>query len=122
VAGKSSDYTMKIIETTVFSRQIAALLDDDSKQTLLDELVARPDAGDIIKGSGGLRKLRWSAHGRGKRGGIRVIYYWQVKQVMYLLLAYPKNKKDDLSDQELSVLKKVVQEEKKSWTRNSSKS
>ena len=63
--------------------------------------------------------MRWSAPGRGKRGGIRVIYYWYQGQVMYPLMAYPKNKKDDLSADELRVLSAVVEEEKATWKRSS---
>lgn len=111
----------RIIETSIFSRQIDKLVDDESKQTLLDTLILDPGAGDVIRGSGGLRKLRWAGSGRGKRGGIRVIYFWHVGQVMYLLLAYPKNKKDDLSAGEVAVLKEIVEQEKLSWTKNSSK-
>ena len=112
--------SMKVVETTVFTRQVAALVGDEQKQMLLDELIARPEAGAVIKAGGGLRKLRWPAHGRGKRGGIRVIYYWYADKIMYLLLAYPKNKKDDLSFTELAVLRGVVGKEKQSWTKNSS--
>lgn len=111
---------MRIVETTVFTRQIDALIENDEKQKLLDALIHQPDAGDLIKGSGGLRKLRWAAHGRGKSGGIRVIYYWCEAQIMYLLLAYPKNKQDDLSPEQLKILRKVVEEEKQSWKKNSS--
>lgn len=72
----------------------------------------RPDAGKIIPGSGGLRKLRWSAGKRGKRGGSRVIYYWFVsKDTILLLFAYPKSKQDDLTTAQLSELKKVIEKE-----------
>ncbi len=69
---------MVIIETRTFTRQVTALLSDDEYRALQTELAGRPDAGAIIQGSGGIRKLRWSVHGRGKRGGVRVIYYWAV--------------------------------------------
>jgi hypothetical protein len=75
-------------------------------------LVIRPDAGDIIPGSGGLRKIRWGAPGRGKRGGVRVIYYWAVSQDrILLLLIYAKTEQDDLTATQLKVLKKIVEEE-----------
>ncbi|HEY3320641.1 MAG TPA: type II toxin-antitoxin system RelE/ParE family toxin [Planctomycetota bacterium] len=109
--GSDSDSEMRVLETTIFTRQIEKLLGDDEKQNLLDYLIAAPDAGKVIKGSGGIRKVRWSGSGRGKRGGVRVIYYWQQTQIMYLLVAYPKNKKDDLSAAELKVLEEVVQQE-----------
>ena len=96
------------------------MIDEEEKQLLLDSLIVDPAAGDIIKGSGGIRKLRWKAAGRGKRGGIRVIYYWQREAILYLFLAYPKNKMENLSADELAVLKKVVEEEKRTWTKNAS--
>jgi hypothetical protein len=74
--------------------------------------VIDPAAGDIIRYSGGLRKLRWRSATKGKRGGIRVIYYWYVREEeIYMLLAYAKGEKDDLSAMELKTLRKVVQEE-----------
>jgi hypothetical protein len=85
--------------------------DDDEKQELLDALIARPEAGAVIPKSGGLRKLRWKAPGRGKRGGFRVIYFWQIDTVLFLVLIYPKNEMEDLSPAQLKVLKRLVQEE-----------
>jgi len=77
-------------------------------------LVARPDLGAIIVGSGGIRKVRWSARGRGKRGGARVIYYWAVKaDQLLMLLAYAKNERDDLSPEQLKTLRILVEEEYK---------
>ena len=68
-------------------------------------------AGNVIKGSGGMRKIRWRSAAKGKRGGIRAIYYWYTSErEIYLLLAYGKNEKEDLSAKELKILKNVVQE------------
>lgn len=67
---------MQIIETSVFTRQIPAVLDEESYRLLQVELVRNPDAGALIRGTGGLRKIRWARKGRGKRGSTRVIYYW----------------------------------------------
>lgn len=67
---------MVIIETSVFTRCVKELLNDDQYSELQTALVVRPDAGDLIPGSLGLRKLRWKIEGGGKRGGMRVIYYW----------------------------------------------
>ena len=65
-----------------------------------------PEAGSVIKGSGGMRKLRWAASGRGKRGGYRVIYYWWVaKDRISMLLMYPKNEQDDLTAEQLKLLR-----------------
>ena len=75
-------------------------------------LASRPDSGSVIVGSGGLRKVRWGVQGRGKRGGVRVIYYWAVKQEQLLMLfIYPKNQRDDLSRDQLKTLRKIIEED-----------
>ena len=74
--------------------------------TLQSYLAARPDAGAIIRSSGGIRKLRWAGSGRGKRGGLRVIYFWWIaKGRISMLLVYPKNEMDDLTADQLKRLK-----------------
>ena len=89
---------MVIIETSVFTRQVQKLLSDEEYRHLQIELSNRPNMGVIIPGSGGLRKVRWGLRGRGKCGGVRVIYYWAVEQShLFMLLIYPKNVRDDLS-------------------------
>ena len=103
---------MKFIETKVFTRQITKLIPDEEYRELQHELVTNPGAGDIIRHSGGLRKLRWRSVTKGKRGGLRVIYYWYVsEEEIYMLLAYGKGEKDDLSAKELKILRGIVQEE-----------
>ncbi len=103
---------MIIIETKVFTRQITKLISDGEYRELQQELVSNPDAGDIIQHSGGLRKLRWRSATKGKRGGIRVIYYWYVRaDEVYMLLAYGKGEKDDLSAKEVRRLREIIQEE-----------
>jgi mRNA-degrading endonuclease RelE of RelBE toxin-antitoxin system len=88
------------------------MLSDDEYRILQAQLVQKPDAGKIIPGSGGLRKLRWSAGGHGKRGGIRIIYYRFVSpEVVLMLLAYPKNEQDALTPGQLKQLKKTVEGE-----------
>ncbi|MCP5488749.1 MAG: hypothetical protein H7A43_08865 [Verrucomicrobia bacterium] len=102
---------MIFIETPVFTRQIIALIPEDAYRELQQDLVFNPTAGDVIPNSGGLRKVRWRSATRGKRGGLRVIYYWYVKDnEMYMLLAYGKGEKDDLSAKELKVLRKLIEE------------
>jgi hypothetical protein len=72
----------------------------------------RPDLGSVVVGSGGLRKVRWSMSGRGKRGGVRVIYYWAVEsRRLLMLLIYAKSEQDDLSREQLHVLRKIVEKE-----------
>ena len=75
-------------------------------------LLANPDAGDLIPRSGGLRKIRVGIAGRGKRGGARVIYYWvTAKSQIYMLVAYAKNVQDDLTDDQLRVMRALVKQE-----------
>jgi hypothetical protein len=94
------------VETPIFYRRVQQLLHDDEYAEMQLFLAARPEVGNILKGSGGLRKLRWSGSGRGKRGGLRVVYYWWVaKDRISLLMVYPKNEMDDLTADELKRLK-----------------
>jgi hypothetical protein len=103
---------MVIIETSVFTKQVTRLLDDEEYCLLQAVLVNRPDAGDIISGSGGLRKIRWGLGEHGKRGGVRVIYYWAVRQEkLVMLLLYPKNERDDLTKDQLKTLRRMIEEE-----------
>lgn len=103
---------MVFLETPVFTRQIRELVDDDQYLELQATLVVRPDAGDVIPRSGGLRKIRIAASGRGKRGGARVIYYWIVaRDQIYMLLAYAKNVQDDLTEDQLKALRTLIRQE-----------
>ena len=103
---------MLIVETSIFTRQVQNLLPDDTYRELQIALVKRPDMGTIIVGSGGLRKIRWTAPGRGKRGGVRVIYYWAVTQDrLLMLLIYPKSEQDNLTREQLKILRRIDEEE-----------
>jgi mRNA-degrading endonuclease RelE of RelBE toxin-antitoxin system len=94
------------VETAVFTRRVREYLDDDEYSKLQMLLLGRPDAGKIIKGSGGIRKLRWAGSGRGKRGGLRVIYYWwAARDRISLLTVYPKSERDDLNKEQLRQLR-----------------
>jgi mRNA-degrading endonuclease RelE of RelBE toxin-antitoxin system len=94
------------VETPVFYRRVQQFLSDDEYAEMQSFLAVRPEAGSIIKGSGGLRKMRWAGSGRGKRGGLRIIYYWWVaKDRISLLLVYPKNEMDDLTADQVRQLK-----------------
>jgi len=101
---------MIFIETPLFTKQIKALVDDDTYGQFQDELAENPEAGDVIKGTGGLRKVRMALPGRGKSGGARVIYYYvhSAAQIR-LLLAYEKSEQDDLTDEQRKALKKIVE-------------
>jgi mRNA-degrading endonuclease RelE of RelBE toxin-antitoxin system len=103
---------MVIIETSIFTRQVLELLTEDEYRELQTALARRPTWGTVIRGSGGLRKVRWSMRGRGKRGGVRVIYYWAVRQDrLLLLLIYSKSERDDLSPGQLRILRQIVEDE-----------
>jgi len=103
---------MKIIETPIFTRRVNEILSDDEYRLLQNTLILRPDLGKIIQGSGGLRKIRWSGSGRGKRGGSRVIYYWcKDKDTILMLLIYKKKEMDDLTKEQLIILKEIVERE-----------
>jgi hypothetical protein len=101
---------MEIIETPIFTKSILRIMPDDEYKILQHYLVCRPDAGSIIVGGGGLRKLRWSISGRGKSGGIRTIYYWDHKDCIYMLLCYQKNEQEDLTARQLSTLRVYIKE------------
>ena len=102
---------MIFVETTLFSRLLSRYLDDDEYRGLQNHLIERPDAGAVIQRSGGVRKVRWAARGKGKSGGLRVIYYWikADEQVVFLTL-YGKGEKEDLSAAELKRIVKLVEE------------
>lgn len=103
---------MVIIETSIFTRQVEELLSNNEYRQLQIALILRPEMGAIIPGSGGLRKVRWSLRGRGKRGGVRVIYYWAVtNDQILMLLIYAKNVRDNLTPTQLKVLREIVKEE-----------
>ena len=105
---------MKFLETPIFTKAVLELLEDDEYKSLQVALMLRPEQGAIIPGSGGLRKIRWGIKGKGKRGGLRVIYYWDKKtESFYMLYIYLKSKKDDLSPDQLQILSQLVKEELK---------
>ena len=102
--------SMIIIETHIFTKRINRLMKEDVYRELQNELIESPDIGKVIQGSGGIRKIRWSGSGRGKRGGSRIIYYWaKNKDQIYTLFIYEKNELSDLTKDQLSTLKKVVE-------------
>jgi hypothetical protein len=101
-------------ETARFTKRVVELLDDEAYARLQCYLAEFPDAGDLIKGGGGVRKLRISLAGRGKSSGARVIYFWVVVDEFILMLdIYAKNEQADLSDQQVNKLCKEV----KGWIR-----
>ena len=102
---------MEFIETPVFTRLVLELLSDDDYRKMQNVLLINPEEGDLIKSGGGIRKLRFALPGRGKSGGVRAIYYWLKDDgQIYMLLIYPKSKKDNLTDQETAILRELVKE------------
>ena len=99
---------LTFIETKLFTRLVQNYFTDDEYAALQNSIVANPEAGDVIRGSGGVRKLRWGLAGRGKRGGVRVIYYLQLRQgQVWMLTLYAKNEADSIPG---AVLKKIKEE------------
>ena len=103
---------MEFVETSIFTKQISALLGDDEYREFQLRLAETPEIGDLVRGGGGIRKVRVGVGSRGKRGGGRVIYYWAVRRDQILLLfAYPKNELADLTPKQTAVLARAVKEE-----------
>ena len=103
---------MRFLETPVFTRLLRALLDDGEYRALQLALLLRPDQGAVVPGSGGLRKIRWAGSGRGKRGGVRVLYYWDARsESFYMLYVFAKNQRADLTPEQRRVLQRLVREE-----------
>ena len=99
-----------VAETPTFSRQADKLFNEDERRELIDYLAENPMAGDEIPGTGGIRKLRFGALGRGKRGGARVIYFYGGERLpIYALLAYPKSAKTNLSPEERRTVSAIVE-------------
>ena len=96
------------VETRLFTKLVKQYLSDESYAELQAELVANPEKGSLIRGSGGVRKIRWAAKGRGKSGGYRVIYFIRnIHGVIWMLTIYPKNVADSIPGH---VLKKIREE------------
>jgi len=99
-----------VIETKAFIARAERLLSEDQRAATIDFLSANPTAGDIMRGTGGARKIRIPLDGRGKRGGARVVYYFHNEDVpVYLLGLFAKNEKDNMTKAERNDLKKLVQ-------------
>ena len=99
---------MVFIETSVFSAELRDILSDDEYRLLQTFLASHPDAGDVIQDTGGLRKIRWRAKGKGKRGGARIIYYYVVAaDQIRMLLIYAKGVSDDLSAAQKRTLRQL---------------
>lgn len=103
---------MRFVETPIFTAAIRSAMAEDEYRALQLALILRPEQGPLIPGSGGLRKLRWGRRGQGKRGGLRVIYYWHLREeAFFMLFVYAKNAQEDLSPSQLKKLRRLVREE-----------
>ena len=99
-----------VAETEPFQKKVSRLLTEDEKEELITYLSAFPNSGVLIQGTGGIRKLRWARSGRGKSGGVRVIYYFHnFEMPLYLLTLFGKNEKTNLSKAERNILSKAVE-------------
>ena len=107
--------TREFVYTATFQRSWKAMGLDDNDQKLLEEaLLKNPQAGDVIEGTGGARKMRIQLEGRGKSGGGRIIYVDVFeKEKLYLLLAYPKNVQDNLTPEQKKMIQKLIETIKK---------
>jgi len=101
---------LMFIETPIFTKELVALITDESYRRLQKELLFRPEAGTPIKGSGGLRKIRWNLPGKGKSGGIRLIYYYDKPSVIYMLFPYKKSAQENLTPSQLKYLTAIIKE------------
>jgi hypothetical protein len=98
-----------VAEVPEYIRQAEKLLTDAERQDVLSYLSAHPKSGDLIEGTGGIRKLRWGRGGRGKSGGVRIIYYFHSELMpLYLITLFAKNSQDNLSKAERNEMAKLV--------------
>lgn len=97
------------VESRLFTRLVTEYLSDEEYSRLQQALIANPEAGDLIPGSGGVRKLRWGVGGRGKRGGIRVIYYVRTRRgQIWMLTLYAKNVVESIPAHVLRQIKEEI--------------
>lgn len=104
-----ADAPMTVVETERFLKDAKPLMSDSERAELVAFVGANPEAGEIISDTGGVRKMRWALAGRGKRGGMRMIYYYHSERLpVFLLAAYAKNEKANLSNAERNAMKRLV--------------
>jgi len=102
---------MTVVETVTFENEAKGMLDEEAKLELITFLAANPEAGAIMTGTGGVRKVRWARENEGQSGGFRVIYYYYNENIpIFALKVYPKNVRDSLTQGEKNQLKKIVRE------------
>ena len=102
---------LTVVETPAFVAAAARYMSAKEREGAIDFLARRPKAGALIRGTGGVRKLRWAAGSQGKSGGVRIIYYFHSDEVpLFLLTAYPKSRKSDLSQTEKNTMRQVIRD------------
>ncbi len=106
------EHRMIFIESRIFTQLVQGLLTDDEYRRLQMALIGQPDLGPVMRGSGGLRKVRWALPGRGKSGGVRVIYYLVTQDRILMVYIYPKGKQDDLTADQLKWLRRIIEEDR----------
>jgi mRNA-degrading endonuclease RelE of RelBE toxin-antitoxin system len=100
-----------VVETRPFMRDAEKCLSDDERETFIEYIARNPTAGVVISGTGGVRKVRWGGVGLGKRGGVRIIYYYHSERMpLFLLTVYAKFHKTDLSPAEKASMRRIVAE------------
>jgi hypothetical protein len=105
------DYPIQIAELRPFRREARELWSEEEIKDLRNFLALNPEAGDVVVGTGGVRKLRWRIPGCGKRGGARVVYYFRdLNMPLYLIAVYKKSEKDSLTQAERNRLRKLIEE------------
>lgn len=98
-----------VTELPEYIRRASELLNEAERKSVIDYLAAHPRAGDIMEGTGGIRKLRWARGGKGKSGGVRIIYYYHDQRIpLYLLTVFGKNEKSNITKSERNELAKLV--------------
>ncbi len=108
---------MQVFSTRTYERAIRKLLGEEARKEMEESIVAAPDAAPVIRGTGGIRKLRWAGSGRGKRGGIRTVYFYHASPgAIYLLTAYAKADREDLTPADTRALSRLVAAIKKEAT------
>jgi mRNA-degrading endonuclease RelE of RelBE toxin-antitoxin system len=101
---------IEFVESSKFAGQLARYLSDEEFNSLQQALINNPEIGDVIKGSGGIRKMRWGGKGIGKRGGYRIIYYYRSKSgQIYLLTIYAKSEMEDLTAKQLKTITEEIE-------------
>jgi mRNA-degrading endonuclease RelE of RelBE toxin-antitoxin system len=102
---------LTVVETRPFMAEVERCLSTDEREQFIEYIACNPTAGAVIRDTGGVRKVRWGAAGRGKRGGVRVIYYYHSERIpLFLLTVYAKAQKTDLSPTEKATMRRLVAE------------